>query len=196
MVKAIVVGAGGRMGRRIIHTILQTSGISLAGAVEEGGHQAVGADVGELVGEARTAVAVSSDLGQIINRGDVLIDFTVPEVALKTVETGAEHHRAVVIGTTGFSLEQMERVRAVGTRTRCVMAPNMSVGVNVMLKVVEEMTRTLGPEYDVEIFEAHHRFKKDAPSGTAIKLGETIAQALGQDLEKVGVWGRKGVTAP
>lgn len=193
MVRAVVVGAGGRMGGRIIHTILQTPGIVLGGAVEEESHPAVGRDVGELVGEAKTGVVVDSDLNRVVGRGEVLVDFTVPEVSLKSLEIGVQRHLAVVIGTTGFSPDQMERIRAFGSRTRCVMAPNMSVGVNVMFKIVEEIARVLGEDYDVEIIEAHHRFKRDAPSGTAMKLGETVAGAMGQDLAKVGVWGRKGL---
>lgn len=193
MVKAVVVGAGGRMGRRIIHTILQTSGIVLVGAVEKEGHPAVGRDVGDLVGEAKIGVNVDFDLRRVVDRGEVIVDFTVPEVSLKSLEISVQSNLAVVVGTTGFSPDQMERVRAIGPRTRCVMAPNMSVGVNVMFKIVEEIARILGEDYDVEIIEAHHHFKKDAPSGTAMKLGETIAGALGQDLEKVGVWSRKGL---
>jgi len=193
MVRAVVVGAGGRMGRRIVHTILQTSGIGLAGAVERDGHPAVGQDVGDLAGEGSVGVVVGSDLSRVVDKAEVILDFTAPEVSLKSLEIGAEHHRAIVIGTTGFSPDQMERVRDLGPRTRCVMAPNMSVGVNVMFKIVEEMARVLGKDYDVEVIEAHHRFKKDAPSGTAMRLGEAIAGVLGQDLETVGVWGRKGL---
>ncbi|MBW2121206.1 MAG: 4-hydroxy-tetrahydrodipicolinate reductase [Deltaproteobacteria bacterium] len=193
MVKAIVVGAGGRMGKRIIHTILQTPGITLAGAVEKEGHPAVGRDVGELAGEGGVGVFVESDLDRVAGLGEVIVDFTIPEVSMKSLETAVRGRMALVIGTTGFSPDQVERIRAEGSRTRCVVAPNMSVGVNVMFKIVEEAARALGPDYDVEIIEAHHRFKRDAPSGTAMKLGERIARALGRDLERVAVWGRKGM---
>ena len=192
MVKAIVVGAGGRMGRRVIHMILQTPGVGLVGAVEKEGHPVVGRDAADLAGEPEIGIVVSSDLKQATDGAEVIVDFTAPEVSLKSLEIGVQRKLAVVIGTTGFSPEQMERVRTLGPRTRSVIAPNMSVGVNVMFKVVEEMARALGDDYDVEILEAHHRFKKDAPSGTAIKLGETVARALERDLEKVGVWSRKG----
>ncbi len=192
MVKAIVVGAGGRMGRSVIHMILQTPGIGLVGAVEKEGHPAVGRDAAELVGEPEIGVLVGSDLKEVVDGGEVIVDFTAPEVSLKSLEVGVQCKLAVVIGTTGFSPQQIERVRTLGPETRCVVAPNMSVGVNVMFKMMEEMARVLGDDYDVEIIEAHHRFKKDAPSGTAMKLGETIAGALGRDLEKVGVWSRKG----
>ncbi len=193
MVKTIVVGAGGRMGRRIVHTILHSSDILLAGAVEKEGHPAVGRDVGEWVGETKIGMAVESDLRRVVDRGEVIVDFTVPEVSLKSLEMGVQGSLAVVIGTTGFSPDQMEQIRTLGSRTRCVMAPNMSVGVNVMFKIVEEVARVLGEAYDIEIIEAHHRLKKDAPSGTAMRLGEVIAAALGRDLEDVGVWSRKGL---
>lgn len=181
------------MGRRIVHTILQTSGIDLVGAVEKEDHPTVGKDVGDLVGEAQIGVVVESDLMRVADRGEVIVDFTAPDVSLRSLEVATQRNLAIVIGTTGFSPEQMDRVRALGPRTRCVMAPNMSVGVNVMFKIVGEIARILGEDYDVEIVEAHHRFKKDAPSGTAIRLGETIAGALGRELEEVGVWSRKGL---
>ncbi|NIQ37976.1 MAG: 4-hydroxy-tetrahydrodipicolinate reductase [Proteobacteria bacterium] len=193
MVKAIVVGAGGRMGRRIVHTILQTPGIEVAGAVEKEGHSALGKDVGELVGEAKIGVIVDSDLRSVADRGELIVDFTAPEVALKSLEVGVERNLALVIGTTGLSSDQMGQVRAMAPKTRCVMAPNMSVGVNVMFKIVGDIARILGDDYDVEIIEAHHRFKKDAPSGTAMRLGETVADVLGQELDKIGVWSRKGL---
>ncbi|NIQ38728.1 MAG: 4-hydroxy-tetrahydrodipicolinate reductase [Proteobacteria bacterium] len=193
MVKAIVVGAGGRMGTRIVHTLLQTPGIELVGAVEKEGHRVVGNDVGDLVGEGRIGVPVDSALTRVAKKGEVVVDFTAPEVSLESLEVCVQNQLAIVIGTTGFSPDQMEQVKTLGAKTRCVLAPNMSVGVNVMFKIVGEIARILGDEYDVEIFEAHHRFKKDAPSGTAMRLGETIAGALGQELEKVGVWSRKGL---
>lgn len=193
MVKAIVVGAGGRMGRAVIHTILETPGITLVGAVEAEGHPFLGRDVGTLVGEGKTGVVVESDLSRVVDRGEVIVDFTAPGVALKSLEVGVERHLAVVIGTTGFSPEELKRIKAIGPRTRCVVAPNMSVGVNVMIRIVREIAGILGEEYDVEIVEAHHRFKKDAPSGTAMRLGRTIAEARGKDLDGVAVWSRKGL---
>ncbi len=193
MAKAIVVGAAGKMGRRITQSILQTPGMTLVGAVEREGHPAVGKDVGDLVGEGKVEIVVDSDLEGVVNKGEVIIDFTAPEVSLRNLELGVHHGCAVVIGTTGFTPEHMDEVRALGPQTRCVMAPNMSVGVNVMFRIVADVAKILGEAYDVEIVEAHHRFKKDAPSGTAMKLGETIASVLGRNLEEVGVWHRKGL---
>jgi len=193
MVRAVVVGAGGRMGRRIVQTVLETSGIALVGAVEAEDHPAIGKDVGDFLGCGKQGVVVDSDINRGVDKSDVLIDFTTPQVALRSLEIGVKRRLAVVIGTTGFSPGEMERGRALALKTRCVMAPNMSVGVNVMFKIVAEIADVLGADYDVEIVEAHHRLKKDAPSGTAIRLGETIAGTLGQDLQRVGVWGRKGL---
>jgi 4-hydroxy-tetrahydrodipicolinate reductase len=193
MAKAVVVGAGGKMGRSIIHAILNTPGLDLAAAVEEGGHPSIGKDAGAWAGEASAGVSVDSDLGKVAGRGDVIIDFTAPEVSLKSLDVAVEKNMGIVIGTTGFSPDQMERVRRMAPRTRCVMAPNMSVGVNVLFKIVDDVARILGDDFDVEVLEAHHRFKKDAPSGTAMKLGEIVAQALNRNLEKDGVFGRKGI---
>jgi 4-hydroxy-tetrahydrodipicolinate reductase len=136
---------------------------------------------------------VDSDLRGVAGQGDVIIDFTAPEVSLKSLELAVEKSMGIVIGTTGFSPSQMERVRRMAPETRCVMAPNMSVGVNVLFKIVDEVVRILGNDFDVEILEAHHRFKKDAPSGTALKLGEIVAQALNRDLDMDGVFGRRGL---
>ena len=125
--------------------------------------------------------------------GDVLINFTNPKTSLESLKFAKETGSAVVIGTTGLSSEQMEEVRDLAKSVRCVFSPNMSVGMNVMFKIVQEVAQVLGPEYDIEIFEAHHHLKKDSPSGTAVKLGELIAKAIGRDFDKVGVYGRKGI---
>ena len=123
--------------------------------------------------------------------GDVIINFTSPQASLESLEFAKEAGLAVVIGTTGLSPEQIERVKDLSKSVRCVFSPNMSVGVNVMFRIVQEVAQVLGPDYDIEIVEAHHRLKKDSPSGTAVKLGELIAKAVGRDFSKVGVYGRK-----
>jgi 4-hydroxy-tetrahydrodipicolinate reductase len=125
--------------------------------------------------------------------GDVVINFTNPKTSMESLEFAKERGLAIVIGTTGLSPEQTERVKDLSKSVRCVFSPNMSVGVNVMFRIVQEVAQVLGPEYDIEIFEAHHRLKKDSPSGTAVKLGELIAKAIGRDFSKVGVYGRKGM---
>jgi 4-hydroxy-tetrahydrodipicolinate reductase len=193
MIRAIVSGAAGRMGGRIIHMLEGAEGIVLAGAFENEGHAAVGKDVGEVAGLPAKGLKVSGSLAEVLPQGDVLIEFTHPEPSLAHLKAVADANKAMVMGTTGFSPAQLAEVRALGARTRLVFAPNMSVGVNLMFKVVADIARVLSEGYDVEIVEAHHRLKKDAPSGTALKLAQVIAQALDRDLDKVGVYARKGI---
>ena len=194
MVRAIVSGAAGRMGGRIIHMIEAAESITLAAALEQADNPQVGKDVGEVVGLPRKGVLVSGSLAEVLPQGDVLIEFTHPEATLEHLREVAAAGKAMVIGTTGFSPQQVEELKGLARKTRVVFAPNMSVGVNLMFKAVENIAQVLTEGYDVEIVEAHHRLKKDAPSGTALKLAQVIAQALGRDLEKVGVYGRHGIT--
>jgi 4-hydroxy-tetrahydrodipicolinate reductase len=193
MVKAIVSGAAGRMGGRIIHMLEGVEGITLTGALERPDNPAVGKDVGEVAGLPKKGVAVSGSLAEVLPRGDVLIEFTQPEPTLEHLQAAADAGKAMVIGTTGLDAGQVKDLAWLAERTRVVFAPNMSVGVNLMFKVVEMIAGVLTEGYDVEIVEAHHRLKKDAPSGTALKLAQVIAQALGQDLNKVGVYSRHGL---
>jgi 4-hydroxy-tetrahydrodipicolinate reductase len=194
MVRAVVSGAAGRMGGRIIHMIAAAEGVELAGALEKADHAAVGKDVGEVVGLPRMGMAVSGSLAEVLPQGDVLIEFTHPEPTLTHLKEAAAAGKAMVIGTTGLSAAQVAELKGLAAKIPVVFAPNMSVGVNLMFKVVEHIARVLSEGYDVEIVEAHHRMKKDAPSGTALKLAQVIAQTLGRDLEQVGVYGRKGIT--
>jgi 4-hydroxy-tetrahydrodipicolinate reductase len=169
-------------------------GITMAGALEQSGHPQVGKDVGEVSGLPKKGIPVSGSLAEVLPQGEVLIEFTHPEPTLEHLKEAAAAGKAMVIGTTGLNPEQVEKLKGLAEKTRVVFAPNMSVGVNLMFKVVENIARVLQEGYDVEIVEAHHRLKKDAPSGTALKLAQVIAQALGRDLDKVGVYGRKGIT--
>jgi 4-hydroxy-tetrahydrodipicolinate reductase len=193
MVRAIVTGAGGRMGGRIVSLIAETDGIELAGAVERKGHPAIGRDVGEALGLGRTGILIGDDLSRCIDCGDVVIDFTSHEVSVRNLEVAAAHGKAIVIGSTGVTAEEMKRMKGLAASARCVVAPNMSVGVNVLLKVLADTARILGDDYDVEIVEVHHHLKKDAPSGTALKMAQVIAESLGRDLDQVGVYSRKGM---
>jgi len=194
MTRAIVSGAAGRMGGRIIHMLEGAEGITLAGALEQAGHPAVGKSVGEVVGLPQKDLTISGSLAELLPQGDVLIEFTHPEPTLDHLQEVAAAGKAMVIGTTGLNPQQVDRLKELAAKTRVVFAPNMSVGVNLMFKVVEQIAQVLSEGYDVEIVEAHHRLKKDAPSGTALKLAQIIAQALGRDLDKVGVYGRHGFT--
>jgi len=193
MIKAIVMGAAGRMGRMVVNAIQSSEGITCTGAVEVSGHPAVGGDAGLVAGLSELGVTIADDLQSVIQQGAVVIDFTAAETSLKNMEIAAQHQKPMVVGSTGFSPEQLEQVKKLTKAFPCCLAPNMSVGVNLMFRIVEEMARTLGNDYDVEIVEAHHRMKKDAPSGTALRLGEVAAQGLGRNWAEVGVYGRKGL---
>jgi 4-hydroxy-tetrahydrodipicolinate reductase len=190
-VRAIVVGAAGKMGGRVIHIIQEHPAIKLFQAIERPDHPSIGKDIGEVVGIGKLGIPLEGELRK--GGGDVIINFSNPQTSMESLEFAKEAGLAIVIGTTGLNAEQIERVKGISKNVRCVLSPNMSVGVNVMFRVVQEVAQVLGPEYDIEILEAHHRLKKDSPSGTAIKLGELIAKAIGRDFGRVGVYGRKGM---
>jgi 4-hydroxy-tetrahydrodipicolinate reductase len=190
-IKAIVVGAAGRMGARTIHILQEYPSIKLFRAIDRPDHPSIGKDIGEVVGLGKLGLPLEGDLRK--GGGDVIINFSNPQASLESMQFAHESGQAVVIGTTGISPEQLEKIKVLSKGIRCVMAPNLSVGMNVMFRIVQEIARVLGPEYDVEILEAHHRLKKDSPSGTAVKLGELIAGATGRNFGKVGVYGRKGM---
>ncbi len=193
MISAIVCGAGGRMGGRIISLLSGMEGITLSGAVERPGHPLIGRDIGEALGLGSLNVPVVDDLSKTLEKGDVVIDFTHIDSALRHIERVMAVSKAIVVGTTGFEPPHMEKVRGWVKNGRCLIAPNMSVGVNLLFKLAYDVARILGDDFDVEILEAHHNQKKDAPSGTAMKLGRQVAAALGRDLDAVGVYGRKGM---
>lgn len=192
MLKVIVLGAAGRMGSRIISLIQEAESIRLVGAVEAKGHPSLGADAGEVSGKKRLGIRLTDDLASVIDLGDVVIDFTTPHSTLDCLELIAQKAKPVVIGTTGFGPDDLNRIHKAATKIPCVLSPNMSVGVNVMFRIAEEMARLLGQEYDMEILEAHHRFKKDAPSGTALRLAQVLAKATQRRLEEVATYARKG----
>lgn len=187
-----VTGGGGRMGREIIKAVVENPEVALAGAFERSGHEALGRDLGSLAGCGRLSLSLGDDFDEACRGADVLIDFTVPEATLKNAELAADKGLAMVIGTTGLDPDQTARLKRLGEKTAIVFAPNMSVGLNVLLKIVEEASRILGPAYDLEIFEAHHKMKIDAPSGTALALAKATAAGRGLDLDKVGVFERSG----
>lgn len=193
MINAIVVGAAGRMGRMVVNAIQNSEGIICTGAVEAPEHPSVGQDAGVAAGLGELGVRIEDNLQSVIKKGDVVIDFTAAEASLGNMEIAAQHHKPMVVGSTGFSSQQLETARKLAQEFPCCLAPNMSVGVNLMFQIVEEVAGVLGGDYDVEIIEAHHRMKKDAPSGTALRLGEVIARGLGRKWEDVGVYGRKGL---
>jgi 4-hydroxy-tetrahydrodipicolinate reductase len=193
MIRAIVSGAAGRMGSRIVALMKETDEFKLVGAIENKGHQAIGKDAGEVAGIGKIGVTISDNLEALIDSSDVIIDFTIPSATLDKLKVASRKGKAMVIGTTGFTKEEVAEIKSLVSVIPCVMAPNMSVGVNLLLKVISDIAKVLKDDYDIEIIEAHHRMKKDAPSGTALKMAQVIAEALGRDLDEVGIYARKGI---
>ena len=191
--RVAVAGASGRMGRMLIEAIRATDDLVLAGAMDVPASPGIGSDATAFLGHA-SGVAITADIAAGLKNADVLIDFTRPEGTLAHLAVCSQLGVKAVIGTTGFSDAQKAEIAAHAQRTAIVMAPNMSVGVNVTLKLLEMAAKAMATGYDIEIIEAHHRHKVDAPSGTALKMGEVIAQALGRDLKECAVYAREGVT--
>jgi len=187
MIHVVISGAAGRMGRTLVRLVQESQDLKLAGAVEAPGHPCLGNDAGLLAGAGDMGVPIADALPETF---DALVDFSLPEGSLGRIEACAAAGLPCVVGTTGFSAEQRARIKAAAERTAVVLSPNMSVGVNVLFHVAAELARALGPDYDIEILEAHHRFKKDAPSGTALKVAEEIAKATGRNLAEAAVHGR------
>ncbi|OYQ19615.1 4-hydroxy-tetrahydrodipicolinate reductase [Pseudomonas mandelii] len=194
MRRIAVMGAAGRMGKTLIEAVQQQPGAGLTAAIDRPDSSLVGADAGELAALGRIGVPLSGDLDRVVDEFDVLIDFTHPTVTLKNLAFCRKHHKAMIIGTTGFSVEEKQLLAEAGKDIPIVFAANFSVGVNLCLKLLDTAARVLGDDVDIEITEAHHRHKVDAPSGTAVRMGEVIADALGRDLSKVAVYGREGQT--
>jgi 4-hydroxy-tetrahydrodipicolinate reductase len=188
-----IAGSTGRMGRALIEALAQAGDFQLKAALERSDSPFLGKDAGELVG-APCGVLISADLERSLAGCDVLVDFTRPEATLKHLEICRSRGIRMVIGTTGFTPEQKKLISAASRDVAMVMAPNMSVGVNLTFRLLELAAKVLNEGYDVEIIESHHRHKVDAPSGTALRMGEVIAQALGRNLAECAVYGREGVT--
>ncbi len=193
MPEVVVAGAAGRMGSRVVACLQEDKDLRLVGALEAPGHPAVGRDAGEVAGIGRLGVAVTAELKALLGRDRILIEFSTPEASLEHLRLVAENAARAVIGTTGFSEAQREEIARLAQRVPILLSPNMSVGVTLALKLLAQMAAVLGDEYDVEITEIHHRFKKDAPSGTALRMAEVIAEALGRNLSQVAVYGRQGL---
>ncbi len=191
--KIAVAGASGRMGRMLIEAIANDPEAKLAGALDIAGAPSLGSDAAAFLGQP-AGVAIESDVALGLADSSFLIDFTRPEGTLKHLEYCAAHGIKLIIGTTGFDEDGKAAIAAAAKKTAIVFAPNMSVGVNVTMKLLELAAKSFSHGYDIEIIEAHHRHKVDAPSGTALKMGEVIADALGRDLKEVGVFAREGVT--
>ncbi|MEX1031906.1 MAG: 4-hydroxy-tetrahydrodipicolinate reductase [Cellvibrionaceae bacterium] len=189
-----VTGAAGRMGRTLIEAIAATDDAVLSAAVERPDSSLIGADAGELAALGKTQIALVGDLASVLKDFDVLIDFTTPDSTLANARLCSQHGKKIVVGTTGLSAAQSAELRGMGSQMGLCVAANFSTGVNVCLKLLDMAARAMGDDVDVEIVEAHHRHKVDAPSGTALAMGKVVAGALARDLEKVAVYGREGQT--
>ena len=194
MIKIAVTGAGGRMGRTLIEAVTGTKGMMLGAATERPDSSLIGTDAGELAGIGANGVILSDSLSKVTDDFDVLIDFTAPAASMAHLEICRSRGKFMVIGTTGLSDENKARLQEASSDIGIVFAPNMSVGVNLCLKLLDLAARVMGDEVDIEIVEAHHRHKVDAPSGTALRMGEVVADALGRDLKTCAVYGREGHT--
>ncbi|HED36250.1 MAG TPA: 4-hydroxy-tetrahydrodipicolinate reductase [Gammaproteobacteria bacterium] len=194
MLRIAITGAAGRMGKTLIEACCQAEGCRVSAAIERTGMSLIGADAGELAGVGRLDVKLVDDVADVVDDFDVLIDFTSIENTLSNLQVCRASNKKIIIGTTGFNEEQKQLIKAASQETALVFAPNMSVGVNLCLKLLQTAAAIFSEDYDIEVIEAHHRHKVDAPSGTALRMGEVIADTLGRDLNECAVYGREGHT--
>lgn len=181
------------MGKRLVALVQESAAMQLSGAIEHPGHPALGRDAGEVAGSGQTGILIQNTLGDVLQNSQVIIDFTTPQSTLLNLQLATAHKKSMVIGTTGFDHTELQQLKEFATNIPCVFAPNMSVGVNVLLNVVGKVARALGDTYNIEVIEAHHNQKKDAPSGTALKIAEMLSEGMDWDLEDVGVYERHGI---
>ncbi len=191
MINIAINGVCGRMGSGIAALVAEDKDLKLVAALESEKHPYIGKDLGSIIGQNQDGVIISNELK---GSPDVLIDFTSPDSTLTRLKTCTENRIAMVIGTTGLDDKQMEQVDEASGKIACLVSPNMSIGVNLLFSLVEMASKVLGGKSDIEIIEAHHRFKKDAPSGTALKIAEKICNVTGQKIDDVAIYGRKGIT--
>jgi 4-hydroxy-tetrahydrodipicolinate reductase len=193
MIKVVVCGGCGKMGSKVTQLIHQNKDMELVGIIESPSHPDKGKDWGISVGLGKTRVIITDYLEGIIQKADQIVEFTNPQVSIQHLEIVYKYKKAMIMGTTGFSSEEIEKINKLAQDTPFLLSPNMSLGVNLLFKLVAETAAALGDDYDIEIVEAHHRFKKDAPSGTAKKLAQEIAKAKGLNLDEVAIYGREGI---
>ncbi|MGD8999602.1 MAG: 4-hydroxy-tetrahydrodipicolinate reductase [Granulosicoccaceae bacterium] len=194
MTRIAITGAAGRMGRALIEAGQAADGVEVSVAIERSGSSVIGSDAGEVAGIGALGVSIVDDLNSVVDDFDVLIDFTRPEATLDNLEVCRARGKRIVIGTTGFDEAGKQSIADAASEIGVVFAPNMSVGVNLCFKLLDLAARVMGNEVDIEVIEAHHRHKVDAPSGTALRMGEVVAEALGRDLKECAVYGREGQT--
>ncbi|MDH5777426.1 MAG: 4-hydroxy-tetrahydrodipicolinate reductase [Gammaproteobacteria bacterium] len=194
MTRIAISGAAGRMGRTLIEATIENESSSVAATIERTGSSVIGADAGEVAGVGKLDIPLVDDIAAAAEQFDVLIDFTRPEVTLANLEVCRKAGKKIVIGTTGFTDEQKQLIADAAKDIAIVFAPNMSVGVNLCLKLLQMAAQVMGEYTDIEVIEAHHRHKVDAPSGTALRMGEVVAETLGRDLKDCAVYGREGIS--
>jgi 4-hydroxy-tetrahydrodipicolinate reductase len=190
----IVCGAAGRMGGAVIRAIASSTEFRLAGAIDNPASGRLGRDAGEIAGAGHCGIALTDRIDSVLQANTVIVDFSAPAASLKFLRAAAKKRVAAVIATTGFTAAELVVIKGLSRRTPTLLSANTSLGVNVLTSLLGKAAAMLGNDYDVEIIEAHHRFKKDAPSGTALALGRSIANALGRNLDKIALNGRKGIT--
>ena len=195
MIKILISGSAGRMGRTLVAATAQNPHTELTAAIEHQGSRWLGADAGDLAGIGTLGVTLGDDLEAAVPGSDVVVDFTVPEATMANLAVCRAADKPMVIGTTGFDAAQRRELARTAETLPVVLAPNFSAGVNLTFKLIELAARALGEDYDIEVIEAHHRHKLDAPSGTALRMGEIVAAALGRDFDSSAVYSRQGHTA-
>ena len=193
MIRVVITGVCGRMGRCITQGIAQQTDMQLVGAIQYPSHPHIGSDAGIVAGIGDIGVPITGKFDDVLQNADVVIEFSKPKAALEYLQQVVNTDKAIVIGTTGFDADELATVKELASQIRCVMAPNMSLGVNVMIQALELVAKALGDDYNIEVIEAHHNHKSDSPSGTALRFVETISTALERDLDEVGVYGRRGI---
>ena len=194
MVNLVVCGGCGKMGSKVAQLIYQNKDMELIGVIESPSHPDIGKDWGMSLGLGKTGIIIRDNLEEIIPVADQIVEFTNPQISLEHLGIVSKHKKAMIMGTTGFSPEEIEKINRLAQGIPFLLSPNMSLGVNLLFKLAAETAATLSDDYDIEIVEAHHRFKKDAPSGTAKKLAQEIAKIKGVNLNKVVIYGREGIT--
>lgn len=192
--RVAIIGASGRMGKNLIDAVNQRDGLTVSAAIERPDSSLIGADAGEVSGVGKLGVTIVGALEDVVNDFDVLIDFTTPATTVHNLQVCAEHNKKIVIGTTGFDDAGLAAIDKAAESIAVIFAANFSVGVNLCLKLLKQAAEVLNDGYDIEVIEGHHRHKVDAPSGTALRMGEVVADTLGRDLKECAVYGREGIT--
>jgi len=192
--KIAIIGASGRMGKTLIQAVDNAQGLTVSAAIERPNSSLIGADIGELSGIGKNGIKIVSSLEEVVNDFDTLIDFTTPVTTLHNLDICIANNKKIIIGTTGFDDDGLAKINRAAKDIAIIFAANYSVGVNLCLKLLKQAAEVLNDDYDIEITETHHRHKVDAPSGTALRMGEVVAETLGRDLKECAVYGRQGIT--